>query len=245
MKWPSRYVLRKTALVSLIAATISISISTGVRAVLGIEADFITVLVRLTLPFAIAIPIALVGFSKLESVLKSYSDLMRQRSELARHAATDPLTGLLNRRSFVEQFELAMGHGVSGLFVLADADRLKAINDEYGHLAGDDAIVAIARGLEEVLGGESLIARIGGDEFCAFLPNRVALEDGKLDEINRVASEEFFRRSGIDGLAVSASCGLAHIRAGSSFREAMERTDRRLYREKRARPDGKEAEQIA
>jgi len=117
VKWPSRYVLRKTALVSVIAAAISISLSTGVRAVLGIEADTVTVLVRLILPFAIAIPIALVGFSKLEETLNAYRDLMRKSSELARRAATDPLTGLLNRRSFIEQFDLTMAHGVGGLFV--------------------------------------------------------------------------------------------------------------------------------
>ncbi len=246
MKWPSRFVLRYTAMVSLIAAAISISISTGIRMILGVEADLVTVLVRLILPFAIAIPIALVGFSKLESVLISYRDLMRKSSELARHAATDPLTGLMNRRSFIEQFDLAMSHGVSGIFVLADADRLKAINDEHGHLVGDDAIVSIARALERAIGIDSLIARIGGDEFCAFLPNQSALlDEAKLSEINAIASAEFVRRTGIDGATISVTCGSTPCRAGSTFREAMERTDVRLYGQKRARASAGNKGQVA
>jgi len=236
VKWPSRYVLRKTALVSVIAAAISISLSTGVRAVLGIEADTVTVLVRLILPFAIAIPIALVGFSKLEETLNAYRDLMRKSSELARRAATDPLTGLLNRRSFIEQFDLTMAHGVGGLFVLADADRLKAINDQYGHLAGDDAIIALGKALESVMGSDCLIARIGGDEFCDFVPNRTAtLNDAQLAEINRLATEGFATRSGNDRQPVSATCGSVVLRPPTTFREAIERTDRRLYGEKQAR----------
>ena len=246
MKWPSRFVLRYTAIVSLVAAAISISISTGVRMILGIEADLVTVLVRITLPFAIAIPIALVGFSKLESVLISYRELMRRSNELARRAATDPLTGLMNRRSFIEQFDLAMSHGVSGVFVLADADYLKAINDEHGHLIGDDAIVSIARALERTVGIDSLIARIGGDEFCAFLPNHsTPLDDAKLAEINAIASAEFTRRSGIDGKTISVTCGSTPCRAGSTFREAMERTDTRLYGQKRARASAGNKGQVA
>ncbi|MBE7731869.1 GGDEF domain-containing protein [Devosia sp. CC-YST696] len=242
VKWPSRFVLRNTALVSLVAAAISISLSTGLRMIIGAEADLVTVIMRLVLPFAIAIPIALVGFSKLDQVLKSYRALMRRSSELARHAATDPLTGLLNRRSFVEQFDLAMSHGVSGLFVLADADHLKRINDQHGHLAGDDAIVAIAQALENVLGDDSLIGRIGGDEFCAFLPNRSGGPDATwLAEINQIASVEFARRSNIVGQSLSVSLGIASCRAGTTFREAMERTDMRLYGHKHARRDAERA----
>lgn len=239
VKWPSRFVLRYTALVSLAAATISISVSTGLRILVGVEADLVTVIVRLVLPFAITIPIALVGFSKLDHVLKSYRALMRRSTELARHAATDPLTGSLNRRSFIEQFDLAMSHGVSGLFVLADADHLKSINDQYGHLAGDDAIVAISHALETVLGDDSLIGRIGGDEFCAFLPNcSGGLDATAQAEINRVASAEFARRSGVEDQSVSVSLGIASCRAGTTFREAMERTDMRLYGHKHARRAG-------
>lgn len=238
--------LRNTALVSLAAAAISISVSTGLRMLIGAEADLVTVIVRLVLPFAIAIPIALVGFSKLDRVLKSYRALMRRSSELARRAATDPLTGLLNRRSFIEQFDLAMSYEVSGLFVLADADRLKSINDRHGHLAGDDAIVAIAQALENVLGGDSLIGRIGGDEFCAFLPNRSSGLDATAQaEINRIASAEFARRSGVEGQSVSVSLGIASCRAGSTFREAMERTDMRLYGHKHARRADGDAERAA
>lgn len=240
MKWPSRYVLKRTAVVTLIAAGISISVSTGIRFLIGAQADTVTILVRLVLPFVIAIPLGFIWFSKLERLDRSYRSLLKEASELARRAGTDPLTGLLNRRSFAEQFDSALAHGIKGIFVIADVDYLKAINDRHGHLVGDDAILATAHALQTVLGEEALIARIGGDEFCAFLSRGDAADiERRLARVSDVASETFRQRVGRmpagEPVSLTVSTGSAVCRGDATFRTMIAQTDSKLYRKKRER----------
>lgn len=220
---------------TLVAAAISISISTGIRFVMGTQADAVTIAVRLILPFVIAIPLGLVWFTKLDALELSYRDLLKKTNQLAKTASADPLTGLLNRRSFVEQFEVARVHGVGGSFCIADIDYLKAINDSYGHLAGDDAILSVAAALSSVLGEESLIARIGGDEFCAFVPHPIGDVAELSQRINEVAAGEFRKRTGLVDYQLGVSFGHQVCKAGLTFRDLMAGSDTNLYRSKRHR----------
>lgn len=93
--------------------------------------------------------------------------------EARRLAVTDPLTGVHNRRYFVDKLEehLARASRYDGrlALVLADADSLKAVNDEHGHLTGDRALQTFAEVLEASLRESDELARIGGDEFAALL----------------------------------------------------------------------------
>lgn len=207
---------------------------------IGAEADTVTIIVRLVLPFVIAIPLGLIFFGKLEDLGRSYRNLLKEANELARRASTDPLTGLLNRRSFADQFDTAMAHGIKGIFVIADVDYLKSINDRYGHLAGDDAIVSTAYALQVVLGESALIARMGGDEFCAFVPQRDAADvERKLARVSEVANETFRQRAGMiagkDGVTLAVSTGSAVCRRDATFRNMIAQTDSSLYRKKRER----------
>lgn len=231
----SRSVLVRTAQVTLIAAAASIGISTGVRWILGVEADHLTVAVRIMLPLMIAAPISFVWFSRLERLELSYRRLLRETSRLARRANTDPLTGVLNRRSFIEQFETACGHRIGGSFIIADLDYLKTINDRYGHLAGDDAIIAAADALKQVLGEESLIARMGGDEFCAFVPGGVRDVDALPEAVNEAAARNFRARNGEADICLSISLGHQICKPNMSFRDLVAQTDSHLYRKKQSR----------
>lgn len=238
---PSKYVLKRTAQVVIVAAAISISLSTGIRWVAGTTADGITIAVRLILPFLIAIPIGLVWFSRLERLALSYSRLLAETRQLAAKAAADPLTGLLNRRSFIEQFDVARSHGIAGTFILADIDYLKAINDKHGHLAGDDVIIATGEALCEVLGGGSLIGRIGGDEFCALVPGPIGEVADVSARINAAATRLFVARSGLSGQDVSISLGSQPCKPGMTFRDLVAKSDTRLYRTKRSRSEARDA----
>ena len=234
----SRSIMLRTACVAVAAAVISISVSTGIRYLVGAQADGITVAVRIVLPFIVAIPLGLIWFSKLEKLETNYRDLLRKTNALMKVAGTDPLTGLRNRRSFTEQFDIARSHGVDGTFIIADLDYLKQINDRHGHLAGDDAIVAAATALYKVLGDDALIARIGGDEFCSFLPSRRYEEIGELvSKINRAATEEFVLLSGLKDVTISMSVGKQRCTAGQTFRDIIAQSDHNLYTQKRSRPD--------
>src|SRR3954454_16086696 len=94
---------------------------------------------------------------------------------LAENAQVDGLTGLLNRRGFEERFsqELARAKRSGERFsvVIGDLDSFKAVNDGYGHQAGDRALEAVARCLSDGKRASDEVARIGGEEFAALLPD--------------------------------------------------------------------------
>ena len=96
-------------------------------------------------------------------------------SELAAAARVDRLTGLANRRAFEEQFALESARARRGGqpigLLLADVDDFKAINDRWGHAAGDAALVVVAEVLSDCTRGGDTPARIGGDEFAVLLPD--------------------------------------------------------------------------
>ena len=105
----------------------------------------------------------------LENLVKEVNEKNVLLHFLSNH---DPLTGCFNRRGFFQCVTEEAGKhpGENGIFLLADLDYLKQINDLYGHAEGDFSIKLCAVTLKQVLGPDSLVGRIGGDEFAAFLP---------------------------------------------------------------------------
>ena len=102
--------------------------------------------------------------------LEKTLEIIREKNKLLNFISeTDELTGLLNRRGFMEQaMELIeCNPGKSGRMIFADLDHLKQINDGFGHAEGDFAIKTIADLLRDVFSKEAVLARIGGDEFVA------------------------------------------------------------------------------
>jgi two-component system, cell cycle response regulator len=142
------------------------------------------------------------------------ADARRARVEdRLRDALIDPLTGLYNRRYALPQFaqiaERAEADGRGFAAFVIDIDRFKAVNDRFGHAAGDRVLTEVARRLSSDLRAGDLIARIGGEEFLAVLPD-IALPDAR-----RIAERLRGRVSAtpiaIDGadVSVTVSIGLA------------------------------------
>ncbi|MET0240080.1 MAG: sensor domain-containing diguanylate cyclase [Sphingobium sp.] len=100
---------------------------------------------------------------------------LRRAADLSALAATDPLTGVPNRRSFEERAQAIIARraesGQSVAVAMIDVDHFKAINDTYGHPAGDVVLKEIARRCREALRADDLFARLGGEEFVALLPS--------------------------------------------------------------------------
>jgi diguanylate cyclase (GGDEF)-like protein len=114
----------------------------------------------------------------LEAVTNAAPRLTRAVSfdAAVRSAASDPLTGLMNRRGM----EQALGRVDTreGALIFADLDRFKALNDTLGHPAGDAALIHFARILKEQVRAGDVAARIGGEEFAVWLPG-ATLDLGK------------------------------------------------------------------
>ena len=150
---------------------------------------------------------------------------------------SDELTGLLNRRGF----HLALGaararaqrHGETGLLVLCDLDRFKAINDRHGHLAGDSVLRSVAALLRKEIRRSDAVARIGGDEFAILMSDtrRSQAADRVLRLKARIRDLEVpwqARR-----LRASASFGAAAYNAGSNAEGLLFLADQALYADKR------------
>jgi diguanylate cyclase (GGDEF)-like protein len=104
-------------------------------------------------------------------IVKDISDEKETQSRLFSMANHDALTGLPNRRHFLEKFEATLlTRGASGALLLIDLDNFKDVNDTGGHDVGDALLKAFARRLEEVV-KNGVVARLGGDEFGVLLPD--------------------------------------------------------------------------
>ncbi len=112
------------------------------------------------------------GSVRLNGIVRDVTDEHVMEEQLRHLARDDALTGLCNRRRFVEELEAALAAGgqrPGPLLVLGDVDGLKAVNDVHGHAAGDSLLIEVARRLESVAGPDDLVARLGGDEFAMIL----------------------------------------------------------------------------
>ena len=139
---------------------------------------------------------------------------------LVEEALTDPLTGIQNRRAFdldlQRELSRARRHGRPLTVALIDVDGLKAVNDRFGHRAGDEALRAVARALESTARREDGAYRIGGDEFALLLVDAVIAEEDVL--LHRL------REAG----APPCSIGVATM-DGDSELDLVTAADRRLY----------------
>jgi diguanylate cyclase (GGDEF)-like protein len=159
----------------------------------------------------------------------------RARADLAREARIDPLTGLLNRRGLHDGARRWLARGRPLAVIIADIDRFKRINDAHGHAGGDLVLTTFAHLIRDVCPAEdSLLARIGGEEFVILL--RKADPDAArhfADRLRREVETGGFLVAG-ERLAITVSIGLGFPSAAETdLTPALERADRALYAAKR------------
>jgi diguanylate cyclase (GGDEF)-like protein/putative nucleotidyltransferase with HDIG domain len=164
------------------------------------------------------------------------------RFEQTEHESqTDPLTGMANRRSLDRQFEAGLSRagrtGGHGTVVVLDLDRLKEINDTYGHEAGDRALRAVGSVLRASVRENDLCARFAGDEFIVVLwdcsPEHQLRRMAELQDA--VAAHPFEPRPGVR-VSLSISAGAARLpEDGDSFDELLVAADERMYHDKAGR----------
>lgn len=162
--------------------------------------------------------------------------LQEANARLAVASRTDALTGLPNRRGFVEASEAGSSSdccsGRPFTIVLADVDHFKAVNDRFGHATGDEALRAVASAIRANLRAQDVVARWGGEEFILLLPETA--------EAGGVRAAEFVREQvaasrialADESLQMTLSLGVSEHRAERTLDATLAAADRALYRAK-------------
>src|SRR5438477_241360 len=165
--------------------------------------------------------------------------LLGEASKLRRQARTDSLTGLVNRRAFDDrlgrELETAGSLGYEVTLVMCDLDNFKAINDRYGHLAGDEVLRAVGRVFSESVRDRDIAARYGGEELALVLPGTPLIGGRRLSERIRRKLEEL-RVETADGetIVFTASFGAATFPTHAYAERLLAAADSALYEAKDA-----------
>ncbi len=197
-------------LVNMIGGRMAISAGEGQGAI--VDADLVTMAVLL------------VAVASLSHAVGSAWRNAERRARLL--AEQDPLTGIANRRVFLERLEAeAEDPAASFALLMLDLDDFKRLNDEFGHLHGDEVLANVARLLTQNVREGDQVARYGGEEFI------VAMPETSLDEASRIA--ERLRAAIYDSTPTSVSVGCAVRKPGERAAEVLKRADDLLLAAKR------------
>jgi len=164
---------------------------------------------------------------------RAHAQLAAAHRRLSEKASRDDMTGMLNRESFFAALDGSRRKSDRGALLIIDADHFKRINDSFGHLTGDDALLLIAAAIERGVRSGDVLGRIGGEEFAAFLVGATEQEAKRVAE--RIRREvELIRFRPVDERTVPLTVSIGGTTCGEDVNvsELMRAADRRLYEAK-------------
>lgn len=177
------------------------------------------------------------------ALLHEVEERRRAETELKRLATLDPLTNLFNRRHFYylanNHFLHANRHGLPLSAMMIDADYFKLVNDAHGHAVGDEVICQLSTFIRQHLRENDVIARYGGDEFCAVLPETTLEQGRQVAERLREQLERHRFITSAGPIALTLSLGVAYLSANdhspnNTLDHLLDRADQALYAAKAA-----------
>ncbi|HEY0628513.1 MAG TPA: GGDEF domain-containing protein [Sphingomicrobium sp.] len=177
----------------------------------------------------------------LDEIARLRAEVKRLESrveELDRLAHRDALVPLANRRGMLRELEKMIArrerHGIPSAMLFVDLNDLKILNDKFGHIGGDAALVNVAEKLLAGTRANDFVARLGGDEFCVLLDHadeKSALETAER-LVDSIACEDFLFEGA--PLPMSVAIGVTLIEKGDTPATVLARADKAMYRVKAA-----------
>lgn len=157
--------------------------------------------------------------------------IRQYRARIIAIAATDELTGLPNRKSFMREYEKLESSGMlqDAVIFLLDIDFFKKINDSFGHLMGDQALSYVADRVKQLVSGRGIAGRWGGDEFIGVLTAEEKNPQACIEEMIREIAGTVLP----SGVRISVSIGAAAVLSGQELNKNVEYADEALYQSKK------------
>lgn len=198
--------------------------------------------------YGITLQLSLTFSAVILTLILMTTSVLDRVCELNHERQHDPLTGLLNRLGFEERlagyYGRRPGDELASL-ISCDLDYFKRVNDQYGHKAGDKVLQAVARLLYEGIRTNDQAVRWGGEEFLVFMPGSSILQATILAERLCKAISELAPPTLPKGCRITASFGVAQIRASESFDTLATRADAQMYAAKRSGRDRVMSDEIS
>ena len=164
---------------------------------------------------------------------RQLAEALAKIEELQTHADTDFLLGVLNRRGFERELNRAMAYiaryRATGALIVLDVDRLKPVNDAFGHAAGDEVLKAVVGILQRHLRASDVIGRLGGDEFALLLWNLSETDARAKAALLEQAVDRLSFQFGGQAVTAGVSAGVALLGPHAEAGRALEEADRAMY----------------
>lgn len=221
--------------IAAVSATLAVVATLGCLVIIG-ETDPDWIVPALVIAVVVSVTVS----APVSRVMLSLMHQLERARAVAEHlASTDPLTGALNRRRFVQLAEDRLASAPDGeplSLLLFDIDDFKAVNDLHGHQRGDEVLAAVAASCAAVMRPEDLMARWGGEEFVALLLGVGAAEAQHIaGQLRATVAACRVPVSSPTTLRVTVSIGLASARRGETCLDTLlAQADHAMYRAKHA-----------
>lgn len=172
----------------------------------------------------------IVGYTYYSFIQAEYKKVY-YKNKLEQMAWYDQLTNLFNRKKFIEQIEARQPMPEKNRYIaMIDIDYFKQINDTYGHVAGDDVLIQLAKIFKKQQNDQMIFGRYGGEEFIVYM-EAPTLNDAKstLEELRQIVRDTAFQTEGHPAIHITLSIGLVPLELNSSLTDVIYKADHLLY----------------